>query len=115
MIKQTNVRIRDGKALSIIVSRTIKNIKINKVETNTIIFKDSFKILPMSIKTIIKGFELKLQTPKLYFPYRIMKIYNLNYEGALPDKSFYDNISDLEFKNLKRSLKIKIDSWRMNY
>jgi hypothetical protein len=41
------------------------------------------------------------------FPYKFMSIDNLNYEGAVPAKSFYDNISDIDYKLLVDDFKDK--------
>jgi hypothetical protein len=97
------IHIRDGKPLSIKVSKTTLNIKTNKKESSTIIFRDSYKLLPMSINNLIKGFQITV--PKLVFPYKFLSINNLNYEGALPDKSFYENISDLNYQVLVEDFK----------
>jgi len=94
----TKVHFKDGKPLSIKVSLTTKDNKTNKNKTNKIVFKDSYKLQPMSIRNLIKAYGITSQ--KLFFPYRFMTIDKLNYEGKLPDKSFYENISDLDYHKL---------------
>ena len=97
---KTKVQFKDSKPISIIVSKTNNKTKNNK--TIKIVFKDSYKILPLSLRALIKAFEITTQ--KLFFPYKFMTIDNLNYDGKLPDKSFYDNISDLDYQKLVGSL-----------
>nr|AYE93214.1 DNA polymerase [Termitomyces sp.] len=101
---KTKVQFKDGKPLSIKVSLTTKDNK-NKDITKNIVFKDSYKIQPLSIKNLIKAMDITTQ--KLYFPYLFMKTDNINYEGKLPDKSFFDNISDLEYKKIADEFKDK--------
>jgi hypothetical protein len=101
---KTKVQFKDGKPLSIKVSLTTKD-KDNKNKTKNIVFKDSYKIQPLSIRNLIKANDITTQ--KLYFPYTFMRTDNINYEGQLPDKSFYDNISDLEYKKIEDEFKDK--------
>jgi DNA polymerase type B, organellar and viral len=98
----TKVLFKDGKPLSINVRLIIKDPKTNKIITKNIIFKDSYKLQPLSIRNLIKANGISTQ--KLYFPYLFMRTDNINYVGKVPDKSFYDNIFDYnkivgEFKN----------------
>ena len=102
---KTNVQFKDSKPLSIKVSVTTKNNK-NKINTKNIVFKDSYKIQPLSIRSLIK--EMDITTKKLYFPYLFMKIDNMNYEGTLPDKSFFEDIPELEYKKIADEFKDKI-------
>nr|QWO71410.1 DNA polymerase [Termitomyces sp. T123] len=106
---KTKVQFKDGKPLSIKVWKITKNPENNKNITKYIIFKDSYKIQPLSIRNLIKSYDIK--THKLYFPYRFMKTDNINYEGKLPDKSFFDNISDLEYKKIEDEFKDK--NWNL--
>ena len=102
---KTKVQFKDGKPLSIKVSLTTKdNNKKNK--TKIIVFKDSYKIQPLSIRNLIKANDIT--THKLYFPYLFLRTDNINYEGKLPDKSFYDNISDFEYNKIADEFKDKI-------
>jgi hypothetical protein len=101
---KTNVQFKDGKPLSIKVSLTTKDIN-NKNNTKIIVFKDSYKIQPLSIRKLIKANDITTQ--KLYFPYLFLSIDNINYKGKIPDKSFYDNISDIEYNKIADEFKDK--------
>nr|AYE93374.1 DNA polymerase [Termitomyces sp.] len=101
---KTRVQFKDGKPWSIKVSLTTKDTN-NKNITKNIVFKDSYKILPLSIRNLIK--TLVITTQKLYFPYLFMKTDNINYEGKFPDKSFFYNISYLEYKKIAEEFKDK--------
>lgn len=107
----TKVQYKDGKPLSIKVSWTTKDNKTNKNNTKKIVFKDSYKIQPMSLINIIKAYEITTQ--KLVFPYNFLRINNLNYDGKLPDKIFYENISDLDYQKLVDEFKDK--NWNLKY
>jgi hypothetical protein len=61
---KTKVQFKDNKPLWIKVPRTTINNKTNKEETNRIVFKDSYKLLPLSIRKLIK--DLAITTQKLY-------------------------------------------------
>nr|BAM29335.1 dpoB [Lentinula edodes] len=102
---KTKVQFKDGKPLSIKVSITTKD-NNNKNNTKNLVFKDSYKIQPFSIRNLIKANDITTQ--KLYFPYLFLRTDNINYEGKLPDKSFYDNISDLEYNKIAYEFKDKI-------
>lgn len=54
---KTNVQFKDGKPLSFKVSVTTKNNK-NKINTKNIVFKDSYKIQPLSIRSLIKEMDI---------------------------------------------------------
>lgn len=89
------IQFKDGKPLSIKV----------KYNNKMIVFKDSFKILPLSIRSLIKSYNIK--TNKLYFPYSYLRIDNLFYKGILPEKSFFENIPDLEYQKMKNEFSNK--------
>lgn len=101
----TKIQIKDGKPLSIKVIKMIKDPITNKDLTKKIIFKDSYKLQPLSIRNLIKANDI--ETKKLYFPYSFMKIDNLNYEGKVPAKTYFDNISDIEYKHILDEFKNK--------
>jgi DNA polymerase type B, organellar and viral len=95
------VQFKDGKPLSINVRFTNKDSNKTKI----IVFKDSYKIQPLSIRKLIKANDIT--TKKLYFPYFFMRTDNINYEGILPDKLFFDNIPELEYKKIADEFKDK--------
>jgi hypothetical protein len=97
----TKLHFKDGKPLSITVS--IINNNSTKAKKKKLVFKDSYKILPLKLSSLTKA--LVVPTKKLMFPYKFMRIENLNYNGAVPDKSYYENISDLEYQQLLDTFK----------
>ena len=76
-------------------------IKIIDNNKNTIEFKCSFKILPSSLKSISKSFNLPNKMP---FPYKFSNKNNLNYIGDVPNCSYFNNVE--EFENFTKNVKI---------
>lgn len=66
-------------------------------------FSDSICILPSSLDNLGKSFDVT--TKKDVFPYTFVNKDNLNYKGDLPDFSYYKNISQNEYNNIKNSIK----------
>jgi hypothetical protein len=99
----TKLQHKDGKPLSVTVT---VNVKSNKGTKSTkMIFKDSLKLIALKLDKIIKEYEIK--TKKLIFPYKFMTIYNLDYCGKVPKKSFYDEkkVSEFDYENLLEEFK----------
>ena len=71
---------------------SIYNITI-KLNDKKIVFKCSYKILPLSLKKI--GFLFNIQS-KLTYPYKFINKNNINYIGEIPDKSFFNDNEDYE-------------------
>lgn len=57
----------------------------------TIVFKCSYKILPISLKNISTAFNLP---PKLIFPYKFSSLKNLFYIGIIPQEQFFNSKED---------------------
>jgi hypothetical protein len=115
----TKLLFKDSKPLAIKVTKTTKNTKTNNNKTMKIIFKDSYKILPLKLRNLSSAFEIATQ--KLIFPYKFLSINKLNYEGKLPDKSFYENITEseynklvAEFKDINWNLKVELLKYMKN-
>src|SRR5699024_6282439 len=66
-------------------------------------FSDSICILTSSLDNLAKSFDLT--TKKDIFTYTFVNKDNLNYKGDLPDFSYYKNISQDEYNNIKNSIK----------
>lgn len=101
-IEYTDIYFKDGKSLSITIR--IPSLK-RRVKAKIMIFKDSYKLLPLSLNSLIK--EYKVTTQKLKFPYKFLIMNKLTYKGKLPDKEFYDDITDYEYQVLESQLKKK--------
>jgi DNA polymerase family B len=60
-------------------------------KTKIIIFKCSYKILPLSLKKISEGFDLPSKMP---FPYNFITEEKINFIGKTPDKLFFNSEKD---------------------
>jgi DNA polymerase type B, organellar and viral len=71
-------------------------ISINfKFKNYVVVFKDSLKLLIVSLKFLAKVFEVNTQ--KSIFPYSFVNENNLDYEGPIPDIKYFDGISPLDY------------------
>jgi hypothetical protein len=93
----THCQFKDGKPLYIRV-----RYKSGKISYN-MVFKDSLKLLPMKLNTLIE--EYRVKTKKLFLPYGFISLDNLNYNGKLPDKKYYVDISDDDYQTLVNEFK----------
>lgn len=64
----------------------------------TLYFKDSYFLLPNSLKKLCKSFSVK--DSKGVFPYLLD---NINYQGVTPDIKYFGGISLIEYNNYKDS------------
>jgi DNA polymerase type B, organellar and viral len=67
----------------------------------TVIFKDSYLLLPLSLRKLAKAFNLNIL--KSYFPFNL---FNIFYTGPFPDFNYWTDISFTLFKNLKKGIKL---------
>jgi len=82
--------VRDGKLISINLNLHIKGYK-NK----TIIFKDSYLLLPQSLRKLCESFNVK--TLKTYFPFNLNNVF---YTGVFPKFEYWSGITLIEFDAL---------------
>jgi DNA polymerase type B, organellar and viral len=54
-------------------------------------FRDSYLILLNSLSALCKSFQV--DTPKVTFPIFFVNEENLNYQGDVPNQSFFKNIT----------------------
>jgi hypothetical protein len=88
-----------GKVEPIIHNGKLISIKLTIKEDNkTIIFKDSFLLLPHSLRNLCKAFNIDV--PKGYFPFNLNEI---NYTGVFPNYEYWTDISNSEWNDLKKS------------
>lgn len=85
-----NCVLRDNKILKVVISKKI-NDKIRKL---TIV--DSYAILTSSLKDLCKSFDLSYE--KWVFPYSFVNEDNLFYIGDKPERSYYKDISEKDYK-----------------
>lgn len=62
--------------------------KFMELRVNNIIFRDSLLFLPSSLSNLAKSFNLP--TRKGIFPHLFNTLNNYEYEGAIPDKKYFD-------------------------
>jgi hypothetical protein len=75
-------------------------ISINfKFKNYIVVFRDSLKILLVSLRNLAKIFGV--DTQKSIFPYSFVNENNLDYVGEVPDFKFFDNISINEYNEYK--------------
>jgi DNA polymerase type B, organellar and viral len=68
-------------------------------------FRDSYLLLPKALRDLAIAFNVSL---KGWFPFRFLNELGMNgllYEGIVPDMTYYDNITELEYKNILNSYK----------
>jgi len=65
-------------------------------------FMDSLLILPSSLKKLCNSFSV--ETIKSIFPF---KLYDINYQGIVPDYNLFDKISLIEYDSYKEQFKDK--------
>jgi hypothetical protein len=78
-----------------------------KSENKTIIFKDSYLLLPQSLRMLCKAF--KIDTPKGYFPFKLTNIF---YTGVVPKFEYWTGITLSEYGVFKNSYKGKIWNYK---
>jgi hypothetical protein len=94
--------LHNGKLISI---RLRVNIKGHK--NKTIIFKDSFLMLPHSLRELC--YSLKVVASKGYFPFLLN---DLNYKGEFPEYKYFTSISLNEYLTIKNQFNNKIWSFK---
>ena len=96
----TKLNYKEGKPFN------IKSILKNEIEgrkNKSMVFKDSYKLLPMSLKSLIKAY--KVETQKLLFPYSFLKLDNLDYCGPVPSMKYYEGILKDDYIGIVNSFK----------
>jgi hypothetical protein len=64
----------------------------------TVTFKDSYLLLPSSLRSLCKSFNVDNSASKDIFPYLLN---NIDYSGVVPDYKYFSNISLDEYNNYK--------------
>jgi hypothetical protein len=82
--------LHNGKLISIKVKLNVEGYK-NKI----IVFKDSYLLLPLSLRNLCKAFDVSAS--KSFFPFMLTNIF---YKGILPKIEFWTEISLSEYEKL---------------
>ena len=94
-----------GKVDPLIFNGKIISIKViigKGKNRKTIIFKDSYLLLPLSLRNLCKAFDVSVH--KGYFPFNLSNIF---YSGVLPAIQFWTNISPSIYESLVSEYKGK--------
>jgi hypothetical protein len=91
-----------GKVEPLLFNGKLMSIKVKTTSGKTIIFKDSFLLLPLSLRILCKAFEVS--APKGYFPFNLTDIY---YTGVFPKFNYWTGISINIYNSLKLQHKNK--------
>lgn len=79
-------------------------------DNKQIIFRCSYKLLPMSLKKI----GMILGEEKIIYPYKFINKSNLFYKGAIPDSCFFNNIQEYnEFKS--KNIYFDVEKYTIKY
>jgi len=78
---------------------TIKFIVIEEGIKKTIIFKDSYLLLPLALRKLCVAFNIEVG--KGHFPFNLN---NLNYSGVFPKLEYWSEITNKEWNHLKMPL-----------
>jgi hypothetical protein len=68
----------------------------NSKKARTIVFKDSYLLLPHSLRNLCKSFDVPIK--KANFPFFLT---NIHYVGEFPDYGYWSNISNIEYETIK--------------
>lgn len=94
----------DGKIMSIDIKKKIKNKKIIKIS-----ILDSYLLLPINLNNLSGIFNTEIK--KGIFPYQFVNESKLNYNGEVPDYSYFNNITHAEY--LEYVNQFKNQSWNV--
>jgi hypothetical protein len=95
--------VHNGKLISIKLK-----LNITGFEGKTIIFKDSYLLLPVSLRKLCEVF--KVDSVKSYFPFLLSNIF---YTGVFPKFEYWTDITPTLFENLKTQFKNKMWSFQL--
>ena len=107
LIKFGNVEplYHNGKLIYIKLTINIKGCQHNG---KTIIFKDSYLLLPVKLRALCEVF--KVDTLKSFFPYLLN---NITYSGVFPKFEYWTGISPAQYDTLKLEFKNKMWSFQL--
>ena len=96
-----------GKVDPLIFNGKLISIRLKTPTGQVVTFKDSYLLLPLSLRVLCSAFEVV--APKGYFPFLLTDI---NYTGVFPKYKFWTNISNSAYDTLKLEHKNKMWSFR---
>lgn len=95
-----------GKVEPLLFNGKLMSIKVKMNSGKSVIFKDSYLLLPLSLRDLCAAFEVT--NPKGYFPFNLNNIF---YTGVLPKFEYWTGITLGDYNLLKSSYKNKFWSF----
>ena len=96
-----------GKVEPLLFNGKLKSIKLIIPGGRTVIFKDSYLLLPLSLRKLCVAFNVT--TSKGHFPFNLTNVF---YTGVFPKLEHWTGLSSSEYLNLKNEFKSKFWSFR---
>jgi hypothetical protein len=93
----------NGKLMSIQVKLHIKG-----HEGKVLLFKDSYLLLPYSLRSLCEVFSV--ESIKTYFPFNLS---NINYTGVFPSFKYWTNVTPIEFSLMKEEFGKRMWSFKL--
>ena len=96
-----------GKVEPLLFNGKLKSIKLIIPGGRTVIFKDSYLLLPLSLRKLCMAFNVT--TSKGHFPFNLTNVF---YTGVFPKLEHWTGLTSNEYLNLKNEFKSKFWSFR---
>jgi len=96
-----------GKVEPLLFNGKLMSIKLVTPSGRTITFKDSYLLLPLSLRKLCKAFNIII--PKGYFPFKLTEVF---YTGVLPKFEYWTDISQATYDSIKLGFKNKFWSFK---
>ena len=96
-----------GKVEPLLFNGKLKTIKLTTESGKIIIFKDSYQLLPLSLRKLCKAFNVT--APKGYFPFNLNDVF---YTGVLPSFECWTGVSQSVYDGLRLEMKYKYWSFK---
>jgi hypothetical protein len=96
-----------GKVEPLLFNNKLMSIKFKTDSGKTVVFKDSYLLLPLSLRTLCSAFNISM--PKSFFPFNLSDI---NYTGVFPQFEYWTGISQAVYDSIKLGYKNKMWSFK---
>ena len=97
-----------GKVEPLLFNNRLMCIKFKTDSGKTITFKDSYLLLPLSLRLLCVAFGVS--TPKSYFPFNMTDI---NYTGVFPQFEYWTDMTQAVYDSIKLEFKNKMWSFKV--
>lgn len=96
-----------GTVEPLLFNNKLMSIKFKTDSGKTVVFKDSYLLLPLSLRTLCSAFNISM--PKSFFPFNLSDI---NYTGVFPQFEYWTGISQAVYDSIKLGYKNKMWSFK---